>query len=64
MKLVGRLGEIKLSDIEGVAIIHSKMLEKEYGEVVHFPLKDLSKWLKLLRIESTEDGNIKFGKWE
>ena len=63
MRLIGRYGEIKVNDNEGVAVIHHKLLEQKYGSVCHFPIEDLSKWIKRLKIESNEEGTIRFNDW-
>ena len=63
MKLVGPNGEIKITGDQCTAVIHNKFIEKQYGSIVTFPVSDLPKWLKRLKIESNEDGSIRFSNW-
>lgn len=63
MKLVGRYGEIKVTGDVCTAFIVNKLLEKEFGEAVTFEVGDLPKWIKRLKIESNEEGTIRFSDW-
>jgi hypothetical protein len=64
MILVGRHGEIKVNDDTCTAVITNPILEKKYGSIKVFPTSELSKWIKRLKIESTDNGQIKFGSWD
>lgn len=63
MKLVGKRGSIEVGKEECIATIANKTLEKRYGLEVKFPSEDLLKWVKLLRIWSTENGQITISHW-
>lgn len=66
MKLVGKLGEIHVSEGNSgdcVAVISSGILREKYGDSVQFQVDDLAKWIKRLKIESTADGRIRIGNW-
>jgi hypothetical protein len=64
VKLIGKNGNILVGDKESTAVIVKPILEKKYGSVVVFDNKDLQKWIKRLRIESTDDGRISFSSWD
>lgn len=63
MMLVGKRGKIKIKGNRCLAYIDSKILQVKYGKTVVFPESDLADWIKRLRIESTENGDIRFGSW-
>ena len=63
MLLIGKYGQIQVKDDQCVAVVTNKILEKKYGSTVTFGTEDLVKWLKRLKIESTENGAIRFGQW-
>ena len=63
MKLVGKRGSIEVGKEESVATITDKTLEKRYGSEVRFSSDDLLNWIKLLKIWSTENGQITISHW-
>lgn len=63
MILKGKNGDIKVTGDQCFAVITNKLLEKNYGTSAVFPIEDLSKWLKRLKIYSNEDGTIQFSEW-
>lgn len=63
MRLVGKRGSIEVGENESVATVTDKTLEKRYGSTVTFPSEDLLTWIKLLKVWSTENGQITISHW-
>lgn len=63
MRLIGKHGEITTGHTESTAVVTNSILEKKYGSVVVFDNSELTKWIKRLKIQGTDDGSIKFGEW-
>lgn len=63
-KFKGEFGTIKLlSDTMARAQISDKKLAEEWAETVVFPVTELSKWMKRLRIYASEDSLIRSSNW-
>jgi len=62
--LRGNNGKIDQIDEDTLRIsITDPQLRKTYSKTYEVPIHDLSRWIKLLEITSTQDGMIAFSDW-